>query len=207
MAHNKPAPIVSSVVITEVKDETPDSIIDNKLADYYKTLPSTTMKPLSFDIDDEDSTDNDGGSATGGGSNQPKLAVATAEISHQVPSSQQSSSLSSVATTSQTSNQQFRVMSSRYRSESRSSSYESSSTSTSTSSSGISSLSSTSGAVGLPGLGGILAPSLKLERINEAREMRVTQQVTSPIHLKVITSRNRIHMQHVRSISEFRSKM
>lgn len=164
-------PIVSAVVITEVKDETPDSVIDNKLADYYnKTLPNTTMKPLSFDLDDEDDK-------------AKELGVATAEIKHR-----------------------YRVTS-RFRSESRSSSFESSSTtSTSTSSSSSGGVSGIIGGAGVSTIG-TLAPNLKLPSINEARQMRVTQQVTSPIHLKVITSRNRIHMQHVRSIQEYRSKM
>lgn len=180
MADNGAVPIVSSVVITEVKDETPDSVIDNKLADYYRTLPSAIMKPLSFDLDDDEED------APAQAGNNAKVGVATVEIKHHAPASNQ-----------------FRVMS-RFRSESRSSSFESSSsTSTSSSSSSSSTSTNTGGGVGL----GALAPSLRLESIKEAREMRVTQQVTSPIHLKVITSRNRIHMQHVRSIQEFRSKM
>lgn len=192
MGDNDTGPIVSSVVITEVKDETPDSVIDNKLADYYKTLRSTTMKPLSFDIDDEetDPAVTSSSPPTTSTTSTPKIAVATAEIKHQASSSNQ-----------------FRVMS-RFRSESRSSStYQSSTTSSSsTSGSGIS-VGGPMSNTNISGIGSILSPNLKLERINEAREMQVTQQVTSPIHLKVITSRNRIHMQHVRSISEYRSKM
>lgn len=41
-----------------------------------------------------------------------------------------------------------------------------------------------------------------LQSIDESKEIS-----TSPIHLKVVTSRNRIQMHHVHSVQEFRSKM
>lgn len=41
-----------------------------------------------------------------------------------------------------------------------------------------------------------------LQSIDESREIS-----TSPIHLKVMTSRNRIQMHHVHTVQEFRSKM
>lgn len=41
-----------------------------------------------------------------------------------------------------------------------------------------------------------------LQSIDESKEIS-----TSPIHLKVVTSRNRIQMHHVHTVQEFRSKM
>lgn len=189
------APIVSAVVITEVKDETPDTVIDNNLADYYKTLPMATMKSLSLALEDDDTKQPQDDAS---GNKNGTVGVAVAEISHHA-TNRPASSITN----------QFRVLSRQIRSESRSSSFEST---TSTEHGGSASNKAMATALS-SGLSSLMNSSLggnnklRLERFNEAKEMRVTQQVTSPIHLKVITSRNRFHMRHVRSVQEFRSNM